>query len=91
MEEFRTAVASAVGLHARPAALFSRSAKESGCVVRVAKVSEGQLSEFVDGSSILRVMTLGVKCGDEIVVQVEGQDEVAIATALRLLAESDEH
>lgn len=91
MQEFRTTVASPVGLHARPASLFSRSAKESGCVVRLAKVSNGELSEFVDGASILRVMTLGVKCGDEIVVQVEGADEVQAAETLRILAESKNH
>ncbi|MEK6648402.1 MAG: HPr family phosphocarrier protein [Actinomycetota bacterium] len=91
MQEFRTAVASPVGLHARPASLFSRSAKESGCTVRLAKVSDGQLSEFVDGASILRVMTLGVKCGDEIVVQVEGENEIQAAQTLRTLAESTDH
>ena len=84
-------MASPVGLHARPASLFSRSAKESGCVVRLARVSEGVLSDFVDGSSILRVMTLGVKFGDEIVVQIEGVNEVVAAAALRQLAESSEH
>lgn len=91
MQEFRTAVASPVGLHARPASLFSRSAKESGCTVKLAKVGDGQLSEFVDGTSILRVMTLGVKCGDEIVVQVEGENEVQAAETLRGLAESASH
>lgn len=91
MQEFRTTVASPVGLHARPASLFSRSAKESGCVVRLAKVSNGVPSDFVDGSSILRVMTLGVKCGDEILVQVEGENEVVAADALRTLAESSDH
>jgi phosphocarrier protein HPr len=64
MEEFRSTVASPVGLHARPASLFSRSAKESGCVVRLAKITEGVASDFVDG---------------EIVVQVEGDTEVATA------------
>ena len=91
MKEFRTLVASPVGLHARPASLFSRSAKESGCTVRLAKVSAGAVSDFVDGSSILRVMTLGVKCGDEIVVQVEGESEDATAATLQALAESADH
>jgi phosphocarrier protein HPr len=91
MKEFRTVVASPVGLHARPASLFSRSAKESGCVVRLAKVTDGVISEFVDGASILRVMTLGVKFGDEIVVQVEGENEVNAAATLQALAESADH
>ena len=91
MKEFRTTVASPVGLHARPASLFSRKAKESGCSVKLAKVSAGSLSEVVDASSILRVKTLGVKFGDEIVVQVEGENEIEVAEILRTLAESSDH
>lgn len=88
MQEFRTTVVSPVGLHARPASLFTRSAKESGCTVKLAKVSGNDLSEYIDGTSILRVMTLGVKCGDEIVVQVEGENEVLAARTLQDLVES---
>jgi phosphotransferase system HPr-like phosphotransfer protein len=36
-------------------------------------------------------MTLGVKFGDEIVVQVEGESEVATAKLLQSLAESADH
>ena len=91
MKEFRTVVGSPVGLHARPASLFSRSAKESGCVVRLAKITDGAISDFVDGASILRVMTLGVKFGDEIVVQVDGENEEATSATLQVLAESTDH
>ena len=91
MKEFRTVVESPVGLHARPASLFSRAAKESGCVVTLAKVNNGAHSDFVDGASILRVMTLGVKCNDEIIVRVEGENEEAVSDALRALAESTDH
>jgi phosphocarrier protein HPr len=90
MQEFRTIVASPVGLHARPAALFSRSCKESGCVVRVAKYIDKESPQFVDGASILRLMTLGVKSGDEIIIQIEGEDEVKVAELLRTLAENAE-
>ena len=75
MKEFRSVVAAAVGLHARPAALFASTAKASGSVVRLAKIVDGQMSATVDGASVLRVMTLGVKCGDEVVVSVEGDNE----------------
>ena len=91
MQEIRTKVASAVGLHARPAALFSSRAKKSGCTVRLAKLSEGIASNFVDGASVLRVMTLGVKCGDEILIQIEGEHEVQTAIDLREIVESTEH
>ncbi len=41
MKEFRSVVASAVGLHARPAALFASTAKASGSTVRLAKIVDG--------------------------------------------------
>ncbi|MEI6406531.1 MAG: HPr family phosphocarrier protein [Actinomycetes bacterium] len=92
MKEFRTTVASAVGLHARPAALFASSAKSSGCSVRLAKVlPTGELSPDIDGASVLRVMTLGVKFGDEIVVRVEGPEEDSVAAALKVIVESADH
>ncbi|MEI6648927.1 MAG: HPr family phosphocarrier protein [Actinomycetes bacterium] len=91
MKEFRTLVASAVGLHARPAALFAASAKSSGCSVRLSKVVNGEVSTPVDGASVLRVMTLGVKCGDEILVEVTGESEDATVQALRAIVENPDH
>ncbi|MEY4683471.1 MAG: hypothetical protein RL534_890 [Actinomycetota bacterium] len=62
MKEFLTKVGSPVGLHARPASLFAKAAKESGCRVSLAKVSEdGTESPLVDGVSLLKIMALGIK------------------------------
>jgi phosphotransferase system HPr-like phosphotransfer protein len=36
-------------------------------------------------------MTLGVKCGDEVVVTVEGDTEVETIAKLREIVESNEH
>jgi len=91
MKEFRSIVASAVGLHARPAALFAATAKGSGSTVRLAKIVAGQPTGAVDGASVLRVMTLGVKCGDEVVVTVEGESEEETSTKLRAIIESNDH
>jgi phosphocarrier protein len=88
MKEFRSVVASAVGLHARPAALFASTAKGSGDVVRLAKIVDGKATPAVDGSSVLRVMTLGVKCGDEVLVSVEGLTEDETVVKLREIVES---
>jgi phosphocarrier protein HPr len=71
----RTAViASSVGLHARPAALFVEQASESGLDVEIARPGE----EAVDATSILGVMALGAKHGEEVVLTAEGEnaDEV---------------
>ncbi|MDN5917112.1 MAG: HPr family phosphocarrier protein [Pseudonocardia sp.] len=65
----RTAtVASEVGLHARPAALFSRAAKETGLAVTIA-VDDG---DPVDATSVLRVLTLGVGPGQQVTLSADG-------------------
>jgi phosphocarrier protein len=90
MKEFKVKVLSPVGLHARPAAAFAAQAKSSGCTVKLSKIVDGTATPAVDGASVLRVMTLGVKCGDEIYVQVEGEGEEQVAAALQVIAESTE-
>jgi phosphocarrier protein len=89
MKEFQAIVAAKVGLHARPAAIFATLAKSSGATVRLAKVSNGEVSPMVDGASVLRVMTLGVRCGDEVLVSVEGASEEEIADQLKAIIEAD--
>ncbi len=65
-------VGSAVGLHARPAAIISEAAGELGSTVTLAKVG----GDPVDASSALLVMTLGAACGDQ--VEVSGDDQGAV-------------
>jgi|UniRef100_UPI00404A2742 phosphocarrier protein HPr len=91
MKEFRSVVAAAVGLHARPAALFASTAKGSGNTVRLAKIVDGAPTTPVDGASVLRVMTLGVKCGDEVLVTVEGESEEETSAKLQEIVESNDH
>jgi phosphocarrier protein HPr len=65
-------VGSAVGLHARPAALISEAAGELDSEVTIA-VPGG---EPVDASSALLIMTLGAKKGDT--VEVASEDQAAL-------------
>ena len=92
VKEFVTKVASSVGLHARPAALFAQAAKASGCKVQLAKIgADGNESPLVDGASILKIMSLGIKCGESIKVQIEGDSEEAAAANLKSIVESADH
>jgi phosphocarrier protein len=92
MKEFLTKVGSPVGLHARPASLFAQAAKASGCKVMIAKVSDdGSESPLVDGISLLKIMALGIKSGESIKVQVEGDNEEAAAANLQSIVESTDH
>ena len=71
----RTAtIASLVGLHARPAALFVKKVTAAGMPVTTGK--EG--GKTVNAASMLAVMALGAKCGEEIILtaDADGADEV---------------
>ncbi|UFU06682.1 HPr family phosphocarrier protein [Ruania halotolerans] len=65
----RTAtIASPVGLHARPAAVFTRAVEDSGVAVRISK--DGSVPQ--DAASILGVMTLGARHGDTVTLHADG-------------------
>ncbi len=74
------AVGSAIGLHARPAALIAQVATELGVPVTLA--TDG--GEPVDAGSALMIMTLGAGHGDS--VTVESDDEAALARITELVA-----
>ena len=72
-------VGSAVGLHARPAALISEAAGDLDSEVLIG-VPGG---EPVDASSALLIMTLGAGNGDT--VEVSGEDQGAVDTIAALV------
>ncbi|MFE6507666.1 HPr family phosphocarrier protein [Nocardioides sp. NPDC057767] len=74
-------VGSAVGLHARPAAIISEKVEELGAEVTLA-VPGG---EPVDAASSLLIMTLGAANGDK--VEVTGPDQTAVDTIAALVAQ----
>jgi phosphocarrier protein len=84
MSERRVVVGSTVGLHARPAALFTQAAAKAGVPVTIAKAGGNP----VDARSILLVLTLGVGHGDEVVLQAEGEGaDAALDQLADLLAQ----
>jgi phosphocarrier protein len=83
MAERRVVVASAVGLHARPAALFVTAVTKIGLPVTLTR-RDGRTA---DARSILAVVTLDVKCGDEVLLSAHGDGaEVALDSLAELLA-----
>lgn len=74
------AIASTVGLHARPANLFVTEVASLGIPVTIAK----QGGRAVDARSMLGVMTLGAKHGEVVTLTAEG--EGAEAALDRLVA-----
>jgi phosphocarrier protein HPr len=76
-------VASASGLHARPAAIFVAAAGEQPVPVTIRV--EGKRA--VPASSMLSVLSLGAKCGTEVILEADGEEaEAALDTLAALLA-----
>jgi phosphotransferase system HPr (HPr) family protein len=86
MTEAQVTIVNETGLHARPAALFVRTAAKFDAAVRVRNTTRGGERE-ADGKSIVSLMTLGVRKDDEILIRAEGDDEAeAIQTLTDLVA-----
>ncbi len=68
------------GLHARPAAEFVQLCKGIASDVRLEKNGRN-----VPGKSIIGIMSLGVACGEEITVIVEGHDEAGAMEKIKEL------
>lgn len=81
----RVVVGSKVGLHARPAALFVQAA--SRLPVRVTVAREG--GDPVDARSILAVLGLDVRGGEEVVLAAEGDGAEQALDELATLAARD--
>jgi phosphocarrier protein len=74
MPDRKAVVASKVGLHARPAAVFARAAAESGIPVTLTSPS----GTTVNAASILALLSLGVDHGHEVTVSAEGEGADAV-------------
>lgn len=85
MAERTVVVASQVGLHARPAKIFTQAASASGLGVKIAKNG----GPGVDAASILRVMALGVKHGEAVTLSAEGDGADAVLDGLVELLATD--
>jgi len=80
----KVVVASRIGLHARPAALFCKAAAATGVPVTIRKGDGAP----VPAASILSVLTLGVGGGEEVVLEADGDGaEGALDDLVTLLAQ----
>ena len=86
MAERRVVVQSPVGLHARPAALFTKAAAGSGLQVTISK-GDGPA---VPATSILSVLQLNVAHGDEVTLRADGDSADAVLDELVAVLESHE-
>lgn len=74
MKTFEYVVTDVQGIHARPAGVLVKEVKKYQSKVMIQKGDKE-----VDASKLMALMGLGVKCGNTIVVKVEGADEETAA------------
>lgn len=77
MKEFTYTITDSVGIHARPAGLLAKKAKEFESIITINKNGKSAVA-----TKLMAVMGLGVKCGESITVTVEGDDENKAATEM---------
>jgi len=86
LSERTVVVASSVGLHARPASLFSQAAAKTGVTI-ILTSAEGK---SVNAASILGVLSLGVGHGEQVTLSSDAEgadaalDELAALLAIDL-------
>ncbi|MGZ4600456.1 MAG: HPr family phosphocarrier protein [Oryzihumus sp.] len=85
MAQRTVTIASSVGLHARPAALFVQAATATGLPVQIGRDGE----DAVDARSILGVMALGAKHGEAVVLTADGDGADAALDGLVELLSRD--
>jgi phosphocarrier protein len=85
MAQRSVTIASRVGLHARPAALFVQTVSSTGVPVLIARPGD----EPVDAGSILGVMALGARHGEEVVLSADGERAEAVLDELVALLSRD--
>lgn len=85
MAERTVTIASKSGLHARPASIFTKAAAEQPATVTIEKPGGNP----VQASSILMLMTLGAKYGDEVILKAEGDGAEESVNALAELLAKD--
>ena len=74
MKSFNYVITDEVGIHAR---LLVKEAKKYESAVTIVKGDRK-----ADARKLMMLMSLGVKCGEEITVEVEGADEDAAAAGM---------
>ena len=77
MKTFSYTIQDEVGIHARPAGLLAKKAKEFESTITLEK--EGKT---VNVTKLMALMGMGVKCGDTVNLTVEGSDEEVAATEI---------
>ena len=75
MKEFKYVIKDAQGIHARPAGVLVKAIAKADAEIKLKKDGDDRV---VNAKSIMAVMSLGVKQGNEVTITAEGAQEDAV-------------
>lgn len=87
MKSLEISVTNKVGLHARPAAEFVKTAGKFKSKINIKNTTQN--SDWVNAKSILKVLSLGVAENHQVEITADGEDEEAALAALEALIQSN--
>ena len=84
MKKFNYVIQDQIGIHARPAGLLAKEAKKYESQIVLKK--EGKSAE---ATKLMSIMSMGVKCGNEVEVEIEGADETVAYDGIKTFFEEN--
>lgn len=84
MKSFSYKIKDEIGIHARPAGLLVKQAKQFESDINI-KLNNNE----ANGKKLMALMGLNVKCGDTIEVEISGADEEKAAECMKAFFESN--
>ena len=78
MKQFEYTIKDPLGIHARPAGLLVKEAKQFASSCTITKDEKSQRL-----TKLMMLMSMGVKQGEIVTIKVEGDDEEAAAEAIQ--------
>lgn len=84
MKTFRYKIKDPVGMHARPAGMVVNEAKKFRSKIRIMKDERS-----ADATGLMMLMALGIRCGDEVTVEISGTDEEEATGSLKQFFENN--
>ena len=78
MKQFQYTIKDELGVHARPAGLLVKLAKQYTSAITIEKNGK-----TCDMRKLMALMGMGVKQGETVTIKVEGEDEDAAAEAIQ--------
>lgn len=84
MKNFDFVVRDELGIHARPAGMLVKAAKEYDSKITITKGEK-----TVEATKLMAIMSMGIKQGETVTITVEGGDEEATFAGMEAFFESN--